>query len=66
MTAMHRLSRWGLSLSCLVLYLVSWPDWAGPWLGVLAFASGVGAVILELYERRLRKADELVTLNIQP
>ena len=62
---MHQLSRWILSLACLLLFLVSWSDWGGPWLGVLAFASGVGAVVLELYERRLRKADELSTLNIQ-
>ena len=66
MDAMHRLSRWILSLACPILFLVSWSDWGGPWLGVLIVAMGVGAVVLELYERRLRKADELVTLNIQP
>jgi len=63
---MHRLSRWILSLGCPVLILLSRSDWDGPWLGVLAFALGVGVVVLELYERRLRKDDELTTLNIQP
>jgi hypothetical protein len=61
---MHRVSRRILSLGCLVLLLVSRSDSGGHWQGVLAFSLGVGTVAVALSERRLRKADELTTLNI--
>ena len=62
---MHQLSRRILSFGCLVLMLLGWSDWGGPWRGALAFALGVGAVVFGLYERRLRKTDEFITLDLQ-
>jgi hypothetical protein len=59
------MSRRILSLGCVALLLASRSEWDGPWVGVLAFALGVGAVTLALSERGMRKADEHTTLNIQ-
>jgi hypothetical protein len=62
---MQQLSRRLLSLAFPGLVLLDWLDWGGPWVGVFAFALGVGIVALHLSDRRVREADGLTVLNIQ-
>jgi len=54
-----------LSLGLLIVSGASLVGWMSPWLGVLAFAVGVGGVVLDLHERRKRGADDPAVLDLR-
>jgi hypothetical protein len=64
-SSMNRLSRVALALPCPLLLIAERLGWGGKWLGALAFAAGVGAVILVLSERRSNRTDDPAVLDLR-
>ena len=55
-----------LALSCLTLWLIDdFAGWGHPWVGMLASVIAVGALVVQLSERRNREASEHATMNLQ-
>jgi hypothetical protein len=62
---MYRLARLALILSCPLFAIARHYQWGGQWLMVPIFASGVGSVVMMMYERRLKHADDPAVLDLR-
>lgn len=53
-----------LGLGMCLLYGARLAGWDSPWFGIGFFALGVGGVVIALYERREKGADDPVVLDL--